>query len=158
MGRNTRKAAVAAAATLLLAAGCARFEFYSDEALTHQTGLRFYTPKPYLLVAHTEAKDKPFEVSVVYLPDLSKPQYARARTGMGNNNLTMVLKDGFLTNFGQQTDTKIPELVTSLTGLVGAVRPSAAKAVGEPGKPPRVTLYEIDNSVTPALLREVKFP
>ena len=38
---------------LLFLSGCATVEFYSDEGLQKKTGIRYYAPKPYLLVIRT---------------------------------------------------------------------------------------------------------
>jgi hypothetical protein len=99
--------------------GCARFAFFQREDLTGpETGIKFYSPKPYLLVAHTGASDHPIDVSVVYIPDLSKPQYAVPQVGIGSNNLTLTLTaSGTFNTFGQVTDSQIPQLITALGGL-----------------------------------------
>lgn len=68
---------VSALAALALVAGCAEIKIYKSPDLLEEsrTGLPFYAANPYLLVARTGAKDKPLDVSVIYLPDLSKPLY-----------------------------------------------------------------------------------
>ena len=122
------------AITALLAAsslgGCAGVTFYSDKDLKTQTGIPIYAPKPYLLVARTGAKDKPVDISVVYLNDPQKVIYADPRSGFGSANLTLALTNGQMTSFGQQTDTKIPELITSLGGLLTS-RATASKTEAE---------------------------
>jgi hypothetical protein len=110
--------------------GCAGVTFYSDATLKTQTGIPIYAPKPYLLVARTGAKDKPVEVSIVYLNDPQKVIYADPRSGFGSANLTLALSNGQMTSFGQQTDTKIPELITSLGGLITS-RATASKTEAE---------------------------
>src|SRR5687768_13568288 len=98
---------------VLFLCGCARFQFYNNSDLTGaETGIKYYTAKPYLLVARTGNKDKPVEVSVVYLPDMKNPVYASPRSGLGSSNLTLSLSNGMLTAMGQQTDTKVPEMLT----------------------------------------------
>ncbi len=137
--------------------GCARLAFYSDPKLEGpETGVKFYYSKPYLLVARTENKDKPVEVSIQYLPDLSKPVYAKLKSGYGSADLSLAFKDGILTNIGQKTDTKIPETISALSGMATAA--AGLKGV-EPGKqpPPTVTLYEIDNSSGTTIVKQV-FP
>ena len=115
--------------TPALIAGCAGVNFYSDKALTTKTGLPIYSAKPYLLVARTEDKEKPTQVSIVYLPDSERVVYADPRSGFGSAKLKLVLANGQLTEFGQDTDTKIAELITSLgglrTALAGADKTSA---------------------------------
>jgi hypothetical protein len=91
-----------------------------------------YPSKPYLLVSRTGAKEKPIDTSIVYLPDRTKVIYAKPRSGFGSANLTMTLAGGQMTSFGQQTDTKIPELITSLAGMITA-RAGAEKLLAEAG-------------------------
>lgn len=100
--------------------GCAKVRFFSDSALTTETGLRFYTAKPYLLLARTGAKEKPVDVSVVYLPDLQNPQYAYYRAGLGANTLTVALANSIPTSYGQTTDVKLPETLSAIGSLVSA--------------------------------------
>ncbi len=59
--------------TVVLVAGCATVKVYSDAGLRNETGLRFYTLKPYLLVEYMAEKDNTIKTTVVYLPDLSDP-------------------------------------------------------------------------------------
>ena len=98
--------------------GCAGVTFYSESTLEKKTGIPIYAPKPYLLVSRTGAKDKPVEVTIVYLNDPSKVVYAKPHSGFGSSNLTLALANGQLTSFGQQTDTKVPELITAIGGLI----------------------------------------
>lgn len=110
--------------------GCAGVTFYSDPSLSTKTGIPIYAPKPYLLVARTGAKDKPVEISIVYLSDPKNVIYARPSSGFGSANLTLALANGQMTSFGQQTDTKIPEMVTALGGLITS-RATASKTEAE---------------------------
>ena len=97
--------------------GCSSLKFYPDSAMKRdEVGLKAYYPKPYILVAR-DGTAKVTSVSVVYLPDLEHPVYARARSGYGSANLTLAFTNGIITSFGQQTDTKIPETLTALGGL-----------------------------------------
>lgn len=148
------KATIAAVLAAMLLAGCAGFEFYDNAALEgKETGIKFYTPKPYLLVARKDAK--PVEISIVYLPDLSKPHYAKARSGWGSSNLTMKLADGAITEFGQQVDNGGAANLSSLASLATAV---GAKLLRNDGgeERPEFSLYEIDTSTNK--LKEVEIP
>jgi hypothetical protein len=103
-------------------AGCGRLSFRDGEG--KEVGLKVYSPKPYLVVARTGAKDKPVDVQVHYLPDLSAPTYIRPLPGWGSANLSVNLANGMLTSFGQVTDPKIVELL----GAIGGVATSFATA------------------------------
>ena len=121
---------VSLVASILASSGCAGVNFYSDPGLTKSTGIPLYAPKPYVLVSRTGAKDKPVEVSVVWLNDTQRVIYADPRSGFGSAKLTMALANGQLTNFGQETDPKISELITSLGGFLTA-RATAEKTRAE---------------------------
>jgi hypothetical protein len=141
----------------LAAAGCARFEIYDDSSMKGpETGFRYYTTKPYLLVVQTKKADKPLEASIVFLPDLSKPQYARTRTGIGSNKLSMNFTNSVLTSFNQETDAKVPEMLTSVGGLVKILSEMKKADTKDAGPAQEVTLYEIDNSGSTPKLIQVK--
>ena len=148
-------AAVLAAGAL--AAACARFEFYTDPSLQGpETGIKFYAPKPYVLVGRVGGSNKPVEVSIVYLPDLSQPYYAKARSGWGSSNLTMKLSDGALTECGQQVDSKGPETLSGIASLATALRARSTNLA--PNAALEFSLYEIDTTKSPAVLKEVTIP
>lgn len=115
--RAARRLGAYLVATAFLS-GCAGVNFYSDAELTKKTGIPIYGVKPYLLVARTQAKDKPVEVSIQYLTDSSKVIYADPRSGFGSADLKLSLDHGQLTQFGQITDTKIPELLNAVGGFL----------------------------------------
>lgn len=101
---------------------CARISVHSDPNLSGpETGIKFYTPKPYILVKRTGAKDNPVEVDVVYLPDLANPLYAKANAGIGSADLDLAFEDGILTDFGQNTDPGVNELISTLADIPKAL-------------------------------------
>ena len=102
----------------VLLSGCATVKFYSDESLKNETGLRFYSPKPYLLVEYDGTKTVNLKTSIVYLPDLSDPQYIRIKPGIGSAALKLELNNGILSSYGLTTDTKIPETLGKVTDLL----------------------------------------
>jgi hypothetical protein len=126
-------------ASAALISGCAGVSFYSDPELTKSTGIPVYAPKPYLLVARTGAKDKPVDVSIVYLNDTSKVVYAKPHSGFGSAKLSLALSNGQMTSFGQETDTKIPELIASLSGMI-----TAQAGAGKTGAEAKKILSEIE--------------
>lgn len=126
-------------ASAAVISGCAGVNFYSDPDLKKSTGIPFYAPKPYLLVARTGAKDKPVDVSIVYLNDTSKVVYADPRSGFGSAKLSLSLSNGQMTSFGQETDTKIPELIASLSGMI-----TAQAGAGKTGAEAKKILSEIE--------------
>ena len=121
-----RLATTAASLLLLFSTGCATVKFYEDDLLTKETGLQYHSPKPYLLVAKTGAKDKPVEVQVIYLPDLTKPRFAKYRPGLGTHEFTLNLSNGILTSYGQKADSKIPETIQAVGSLATSLASAAA--------------------------------
>lgn len=110
--------------------GCAGVDFYQEKSLQTPTGIPIYGAKPYLLVVRTGAEAKPVETSVVYITDPSQVIYAKPKSGFGTAKLTLALAGGQMTSFGQETDTKVPEMLNSVAGLITA-RAGAAKTAAE---------------------------
>lgn len=142
----------------LVLPGCASVKFYSDDGLTKQTGLKYYAPKPYLLVARNET-DKGTQVSVVYLPDLEHPQYARFTAGMGSSELKIDFANGILTSYGLKSDTKVAETLTALaamgTAAGGVIRSAAEAAAASRTAPPPATA-SVDPETRDAAARKLE--
>jgi hypothetical protein len=100
--------------------GCAGVDIYSDATLTHKTGIAIYAPKPYLLIARTDAKDKPMDISIIYLPDEQRVSYAVPRSGFGSTKLAMSLANGQLTSFGQDSTLKMDDITGPLAAILTA--------------------------------------
>ena len=133
-----------------LVAGCARLEF--SEGWTTE-GAHFYDPVPHILV--TVGKDCTTSAAVTVLPGPKRT--VSFHNGYGTANLSAAFQNGLLSSAGQQTDSKIPETITSLTGLATAI-PKLAAAV-KPGAvsppptcAPKALLFNIgdDGQVDPA--------
>ena len=124
--------------------GCARVEF-SDGWV--QDGAHFYDPVPYVLV--TVSKDCTTNAGLVALPGSTRT--AIFHSGYGSANLSANFLNGMLTSVGQQTDTKIPETITALTGIataipkLGAAPPLAGAPPPPPQCPARAILFPIRN-------------
>ena len=114
-------------------ASCAGAKFFKDEALTQKTGLKCFTAKPYVLVARTEGKDKPIEISVVYLPDLAHPVYVLPGSGIGSRDLKITLSNGMLVSFGSVTDPAAAESLKALSSLISGGAEAFAKFAGTTG-------------------------
>ena len=126
---------------LLLLCSCASVKFYSDESLKNKTGIKVYSSKPYLLVEYANVANKKgpkdsliSKTTLLYLPDLKNPQYIKVKPGMGSSNLTLQLENTILKSYGLQTDTKIPETLNSMTGLITGLTTSVKSAITKGGK------------------------
>lgn len=104
---------------LVLFSSCATVKFYDDSALKNESGIEFYSAKPYLLVERQPAKDVAIKSTVIYLPDRANPKYAKLKPGFGSSDLKLSLENGMITSYGVITDSKIPETITAITGAVG---------------------------------------
>lgn len=104
-----------------LFSACAGVKLYKEENFTNRTGLKFYYPKPYLLVERNGAKDVPLKTTIIYLPDLANPVYAKVMNGFGANEFSLALANGALSSYGVKTDSKIPETIAAAGGVLTGV-------------------------------------
>jgi hypothetical protein len=103
---------------ILAFTGCASVKFFSNMELTKKSGLKYYTVKPYLQVERDQATSSIFKATILYLPDLENPQYIAVKDGLGSRKLDLKLTEGSINTFGSDTDPKIAETITALSGLV----------------------------------------
>jgi len=136
----------------LLLSGCATVKIYSDAGLTNETGLRFYTLKPYLLVEYTADKDNTVKTSVVFIPDISSPQYMKLKPGIGSSELKMTFSNSALESYGVVTDSQLPE---SMAAFADILSKSAYAAQNFTGTRPGTT--EVEEQPTPFRLFEILF-
>ena len=146
-----------------LFAGCSAVKIYSDAELTKETGLRCYTLKPYLLVEYLAQEENKVKTTVVYLPDLSSPQFIRLKPGLGASELKMTFSNSALESYGVATDSQLPE---SMAAFADILSKSAYAAQNFSGTPPGSVgqqvpqqpfrLFEIILTQAGTSLREVK--
>ena len=148
--------------SLILLAGCATVKVYSDAELKKETGLRFYTLKPYLLVEYLAEKDNTVKTSVVYLPDLSAPQYMQLKPGIGSSELKMSFKNSALESYGVVTDSKLPESMEAFAAMLSKTayaaqtftRPETQGTIDQ-GQGTTFRLYEIIPTSDGTVLKEI---
>ncbi len=130
---------LALALLALSLAGCTPFTVTRVQTpADNAEGIRFYRPKPYLLVTAT---DKGPALTVVSLPDPSEEYVIRLRQGLGASQFTAKLADGWnLIEIGHATDAGLPQTLTAAGALA-----AAAGAFGMKGPAEALTpgLYEI---------------
>jgi hypothetical protein len=144
----------------VILSSCATVKIYSDESLKNETGLRVYSPKPFLLVEYRHTQTESVRTTIVYLPDLTRPQYIRQKPGIGSNALKLDISNGFLTSYGLTTDSKMPETLGKITDLLTRSTTSLTeltrnKADDKPDQP-IFELYEIVISGGQTKLVQVK--
>ncbi|TFH48770.1 MAG: hypothetical protein E4G92_03005 [Bacteroidia bacterium] len=154
---------------IILLAGCATVKIYSDPDLKNETGLRYYTLKPYLLVEYMAEKDNTVKTTVIYRPDLASPQYMLLKPGIGSNDLKMTFTNSALTTYGVITESQLPESLEAFANVLSKsayaaqtfTRPGSQDTRNqeeesgnqEPGRSFR--LFEILPGSDGAILREV---
>lgn len=110
----------------------------------HQKGIRYYRPKPYLLVTSGQAAvitnqaektvttttepDKRFvNIQLQYLPDFEEEYALDVRTGFGTADVGIKLEDGWnLTEINQDLDSKTSDNISAVSDLIGSIAKSAA--------------------------------
>ena len=148
MKKNLVLAVFAVAISLIT--GCATVKVYSDAELTTETGLRYYTLKPYLLVEYMANKDNTAKTSVIFLPDLSSPQYIKVKPGIGSSELKMTFSNSTMESYGVATDSQLPE---SMEAFAAMLSKSAYASQAFEGREPGGTMNQ-DHS-TPFRLFEI---
>lgn len=143
---------------IVLFASCANVKFYSDASLSDETGIKIYTPKPYLLVEHNPTDSIKHKSTIIYLPDLNSAQYAKFVSGFGKADFNIALENGYLKTYGIVTDTNIPETITSLSELITSLKSADTQTSNEKEKKnpiaeeakPAFELFEIkmNNGIT----------
>lgn len=125
--------------------GCNPRTVVTRNPASHVKGVRYYRPKPYLVVLPltpmAEKKgtvvtlkppsDKFVTIELKWLPDFSEEYALDVRSGLGTAEVNFTLKDGWmLTSITQNLDSQFNENVDAVAKLLGAVAPTGI--VGAP--------------------------
>ncbi len=146
----------------LMLSDCATVKVYSDAELKKETGLRYYSLKPFLLVEYQSEKDNTVKTSVVFLPDLGAPQFMVLKSGLGSSELKMSFKNGALESYGVVTDSQLPESMEAFAAMLSKSAYATQAFTGgadqetintDPGSSFR--LFEILPSPSGTVLKEV---
>lgn len=153
MNRISKITILAVMATCLsFSLGCAPRTIVRKNPCDSDPGIRFYRPKPYLLVlpggssvrtvatqgemASTTtttspgSSDRIVTLQLEYLPDFGEEYAIEVRPGVGSNNTEINLEDGWnLTSVDQNLDSQTDENLSAFSELVGAIAPSLNGAV-----------------------------
>ena len=146
----------------LLMTGCAPVKFYSDQSLTKNTGFKYYTVKPYIQVEKDSQSGAIVKSTVLYLPDLSNPQYVTVNGGLGSKKLDIELNNGTVEKFDLTSDTDVPETIEALAATVSksadAIK-DLSNLKGLPGAAAStiVELYEVKIDSEGTSLKKIEF-
>jgi hypothetical protein len=140
---------------------CTPVRFYSDADLTKKTGLKFYPVRPFMQIERETETGRIVKATLLYLPDLSNPQYMAIKSGPGAAKADLKLADGILTNFGFEYEQILPESLESLATLVSKTAAAAEDISGMKANPALksapniVELYEVIMTGEKTTFREV---
>ncbi|MEM8680875.1 MAG: hypothetical protein AAGF97_16115 [Planctomycetota bacterium] len=124
------------AACLLLLAGCLPGVQVRRNPTAHDRGIRYYRPKPYLLLTPVESQVRVHgreltevtttgeyvQLQLDYLPDFSEEYAITITPGLGTAEVGITLEDGWnLTQISQDLDSQTDENVEAISDLVDAV-------------------------------------
>ena len=114
--------AVGILSILLLTTGCLPRTRIIPHPSPDEEGLRFYRPKPYLLVApEGDGSGRRVRISLEYLPDFSEEYAVQIRSGFGINATSVQLEDGWnLVGLDEELDAQIDEQIRAFADLLQA--------------------------------------
>jgi hypothetical protein len=109
-----------------LISGCAEVQVKHVDDKDTSEGVHFYQPRPYLLVSNQQKKDSStnsvqneFSSQIIWLPDHSRCYVVKIKPGWGTVDGSVKLQNGWmLDTLGSKMDSKIPETMTAVAGLV----------------------------------------
>ncbi|MEE2640839.1 MAG: hypothetical protein VX768_09450, partial [Planctomycetota bacterium] len=101
-------------------------------------GIRYYRPKPYLLITPYETvtsrgegksqtrinatSETRVQLELQYLPDFAEEYSIQVRTGLGSSSVNFQLENGWnLVSIGQQLDSKFDKNVEAVGNAAGAI-------------------------------------
>jgi len=156
---KTSKFVPFAVAALLIFTTCSPVRIYSNQELTEKSGLKYYAVKPFLHVEREPETERIVKAVVVYLPDLSNPQYIVIREGLGSKKVNLDFTDGTIKSFGYSSIGKIGESVDALAAMIAKSTDALIDLKGaQPVKAQTnsVELYEIVFGPEKTTLRKVE--
>lgn len=145
----------------ILLGSCTPVKFYSDPEMKSPTGLKLYTAKPFLLAEREAESGRLVKSTVIYLPDLSHPQYMAVKNAPGSSKTDLKLSDGILTAFGFEYEQMLPESVEAVAALLSKTAGAVEDLNGLKGTnglratANTVQLYEIVIEPESTWLREI---
>lgn len=137
--------------------GCTPRTIVRRNPVANDQGVRYYRPKPYLLVTPVEeivagtkdtAQPGPnfVRIQLQYLPDFSEEYSITVRSGLGTNNTSITLEDGWnLTAIGQDLDSQFDENVKAVADLVDTAGNLVAAANVAGDRPTSAATVESSN-------------
>lgn len=122
---------------LLAMCGCAPRVIVRQSPTAEDEGIRYYRPKPYLLISalqkDTTASPDYVSITLDYLPDFSEEYSINVRPGLGIADVNVGLQDGWnLVSLNQKLDSQTDENIKAtgelLKSIVGLASPNSGSA------------------------------
>ena len=153
---------VAVALAVLSLTGCPPRVVVKQNPGPRDQGVRYYRPKPYLLVTPYQFEqvvdrtillgppsDQYVTIGLQYLPDFGEEYSIHVRTGLGTADVELQLEDGWnLTAINQDLDSQFDENISAVADLLGAAAPQGivpTPRAGERLPPPHQTVVRASN-------------
>lgn len=97
-------------------------------------GVRFYRPKPHLLIKPIPKQQGKVEISLHYLPDFTEDYGIKIRSGLGINNTKIELDKGWqLTSLNANLDSQFDENVKAIGNAIGTAVTAGADSSNPAG-------------------------
>lgn len=139
---------------IFFSVGCAPRVRVRANPQPQDTGIRYYRPKPYLLITSAAqtilsdsgkpvrevVDDRYVQIELQYLPDFSEEYSIDVRSGFGIADVAITLEDGWkLTSINQKLDSQTDENVRAIAevvrGAAGFANPAERVSNPDAGKP-----------------------
>jgi hypothetical protein len=142
---------------VLLLAGCARIEIRpltseeranegNPDKASKLNGVRFFRSSPYLLVRQTDTNGS-CDVAIVYYQNVDEPYIIIPHWGIGSITYNPTLTDGWnLTGFSGTVDSKVPEMIGSVAGLMTAAVKAATPGARLQPEASTTSVIVLDNT------------
>ena len=121
----------------LLLLGCTPRVIVRQSPTADDEGIRYYRPKPYLLISalqkDTVASPDYVSITLDYLPDFSEEYSINVRPGLGIAEVNVGLEDGWnLVSLNQKLDSQTDENIKATSELLKSVAGLASPNSGSP--------------------------
>lgn len=105
--------------SLVIHPGCATTDVIKNPG-PKDKGVRFYRPKPYLLIQPHQGNSVEFvSITTAYLPDYTEEYSIKAKAGLGWNKTAIKLENGWnLTELSQELDSQTDENIDAAANLI----------------------------------------
>ncbi len=122
-----------------VSAGCLPRTFVRKNPAEHDRGIRYYRPKPYLAIRPHVTRDgipsdEFVDITLEYLPDFSEEYSIHVRSGLGINETSIALDQGWnLTAINMRLDSQTDENIEAVGNLARGIGSAATALTQQDG-------------------------